>query len=174
MVLDGEGEASPPVRIAVLMGSGVAAAASVVAAAFATVPAQNNKRSATTGNKGPKKMKQIESFFKAIPVNQSRPQVFESEVNATSSEVLVPAILSIEVDANNLQDDIPQRFNRAEIEPDPGLRKQIEEYATPEIRDEVRRAYISKGACQPKDHDFQHNEDGREFRGEWYKEFDWL
>ena len=46
MVLDGEGEASPPVRDAVHTGSGVAAAAVV-----ATVPAQNKKRAANRGNK---------------------------------------------------------------------------------------------------------------------------
>ena len=38
----------------------------------------------------------------------------------------------------------------------------------------MRRAYISKGACQPKDHDFERNEDGRVFREIWYKEFNWL
>ena len=122
---------------------------------------------------GPKKLKQIESFFKVILVNQSRPQVCESEVNVTITEASVPEVLSQETDTNNLQDDIPQRFNPADVELDPGLRKQIEEYATPEIRDVVRRAYISKGACQPKDHDFERNEDGRVFREIWYKEFDW-
>ena len=91
-------------------------------------------------------MKQIEFFFKPILVNHSGPQVCGSEVNATISEDNVPGVLSQETGRNNLQDDVPQRFNPTDIEPDPGLRKQIEEYATPQIRDEVRRAYISKGA----------------------------
>ena len=121
-----------------------------------------------------KNMKQIESFFKVIPLNHSGPQVCESEVNVTISETSIPKVLSQDTDTNNLQDDIPQIFNPADIEPDPGFWKQIEEYATPEIRDVVRRAYISKGACQPKDHDFERNEDGRISREIWYTEFDWV
>ena len=56
-------------------------------------------------------MKQIESFFKVIPVNQSGPQVCESEVHVTISETSIPKVLSQDTDTNNLQDDIPQIFN---------------------------------------------------------------
>ena len=44
--------------------------------------------------RGPKEMKQIEYFFKPIPVNQSRPQVCGSEVNVIISEDNVPEVLS--------------------------------------------------------------------------------
>ena len=40
------------------------------------------------------------------------------------------------------------------MDPDPGTCKQIEEYATPEIRDEMRRAYLSKGVGCLYGHDF--------------------
>jgi hypothetical protein len=39
----------------------------------------------------------------------------------------------------------PPAFSLADVDSDPGTRKQIEEYATQEIRDEMRRAYLSKG-----------------------------
>ncbi|XP_048534021.1 uncharacterized protein LOC125513019 [Triticum urartu] len=49
---------------------------------------------------------------------------------------------------------IPLAFNLPDVDPDPGTRKQIEEYATPEIRDEMRRAYLSKGVGHLYGHDF--------------------
>ncbi|XP_034198219.1 uncharacterized protein LOC117613754, partial [Prunus dulcis] len=41
----------------------------------------------------------------------------------------------------------------ANLPADPGLRPQMLDY-DPNIRDEVRRAYLQKGPCQPKDHTF--------------------
>ncbi|BFG24985.1 hypothetical protein CerSpe_112590 [Prunus speciosa] len=59
---------------------------------------------------------------------------------------------------------------------DPGLRPQMLDYDL-NIRDEVQRAYLQKGPCQPKDHTFpQTNLSGynRRFNVKWFDEFDWL
>ena len=63
------------------------------------------------------------------------------------------------------------------MDPDPGTRKQIEEYATPEIRDEMRRAYLSKGVGCLYGHDFPQTlfgKDWRNFKEAWYKDYAWL
>ncbi|XP_021812318.1 zinc finger MYM-type protein 1-like [Prunus avium] len=48
---------------------------------------------------------------------------------------------------------------------------------SPNHRDEIRRAYLQKGPCQPKGHRFsQSNQSGinRRFIAQWFDEFDWL
>ncbi|KAI5327653.1 hypothetical protein L3X38_027049 [Prunus dulcis] len=64
----------------------------------------------------------------------------------------------------------------ANLQADPGLRIRIIEYDA-NIRDEVRRAYLQKGPCQPRGHSFpQSNISGinRRFIPQWFDEFDWL
>ncbi|KAI5338336.1 hypothetical protein L3X38_017607 [Prunus dulcis] len=64
----------------------------------------------------------------------------------------------------------------ANLQADPGLRIRMIEYDT-NIRDEVRRAYLQKGHCQPRGHSFpQSNISGinRRFISQWFDEFDWL
>ncbi|XP_020411106.1 zinc finger MYM-type protein 1-like [Prunus persica] len=64
----------------------------------------------------------------------------------------------------------------ANLQADPGLRIRMMEYDT-NIRDEVRRAYLQKGPCQPRGHSFpQSNISGinRRFIPQWFDEFDWL
>ena len=39
------------------------------------------------------------------------------------------------------------------LEADPGLRTSILDY-NPNIRDDIRRAYLLKGPCQPMNHNF--------------------
>ncbi|XP_020414126.1 zinc finger MYM-type protein 1-like [Prunus persica] len=59
---------------------------------------------------------------------------------------------------------------------DPGLRPQMLDY-DPNIRDEVRRAYLQKGPCQPKDHTFSQTDLSgydRRLNVKWFDEFDWL
>uniref|UniRef100_A0A7N0R9D3 TTF-type domain-containing protein n=1 Tax=Kalanchoe fedtschenkoi TaxID=63787 RepID=A0A7N0R9D3_KALFE len=60
---------------------------------------------------------------------------------------------------------------------DPGLRRKISEYH-PNIRDEVRRAYILKGPCQPIKHKFPQRDIGgakRKFNEDWFTRYkDWL
>ncbi|KAI5340365.1 hypothetical protein L3X38_019639 [Prunus dulcis] len=64
----------------------------------------------------------------------------------------------------------------ANLQADPGLRIRMIEYDA-NIRDEVRRAYLQKGPCQPRGHCFpQSNISGinRRFIPQWFDEFDWL
>uniref|UniRef100_A0A7N0UVT2 TTF-type domain-containing protein n=1 Tax=Kalanchoe fedtschenkoi TaxID=63787 RepID=A0A7N0UVT2_KALFE len=60
---------------------------------------------------------------------------------------------------------------------DHGLRRKISEYH-PNIRDEVRRAYILKGPCQPSKHKFPQRDirgEKRKFNENWFTEYkDWL
>ena len=59
---------------------------------------------------------------------------------------------------------IPPAFSSDDVNPDPGTRKQIEEYTTPEIRDEMRRAYLSKGVGHLYGHDFPRTRFGNDWR----------
>ncbi|KAI5312652.1 hypothetical protein L3X38_041825 [Prunus dulcis] len=64
----------------------------------------------------------------------------------------------------------------ANLQADPGLRTRMIDYDS-NIRDEIRRAYLQKGPCQPKGHNFpQSNISGinRRFIPKWFDEFDWL
>ncbi|PIN17272.1 hypothetical protein CDL12_10074 [Handroanthus impetiginosus] len=60
---------------------------------------------------------------------------------------------------------------------DLGIRPKISEYY-PNIRDEIRRAYLQKGPCQPCKHNFSQRKFGntmRRFNPEWFIEFEnWL
>ncbi|XP_050207452.1 uncharacterized protein LOC126656872 [Mercurialis annua] len=56
---------------------------------------------------------------------------------------------------------------------DPGERLKIDSYH-PNDRDEVRRAYLQKGPCQPRSHDFQQRDIGgrlRRFNSSWFDEY---
>ncbi|XP_024630704.1 zinc finger MYM-type protein 1-like [Medicago truncatula] len=59
----------------------------------------------------------------------------------------------------------------------PGERKQLSCYH-PNDRDEIRRAYLAKGPCQPKEHNFPQRPFGtflRKFNPDWFLEFgSWL
>ncbi|XP_022857941.1 uncharacterized protein LOC111378895 [Olea europaea var. sylvestris] len=64
-------------------------------------------------------------------------------------------------------------FDVTKLSTDPGLRILISDYNA-NIRDEVRRAYMLKGLCQPQDHDFPKRQFGvtiRRFNPSWFKEF---
>ncbi|CAN1165586.1 hypothetical protein LINPERHAP2_LOCUS26229 [Linum perenne] len=63
-----------------------------------------------------------------------------------------------------------------EVERDPGKRKKVNDWPL-ELRDEVRRKYLSLGAYQPKQVYFrprQYHDKSRKFQVHWYKEFNWL
>ena len=68
-------------------------------------------------------------------------------------------------------------FNLDDIVSDPTLRKQIYEFR-PEIRDQVRRAYIQKGPTQPilkfPLKQFGNNAKKRAFSKSWYINYNWL
>ncbi|XP_015160310.1 zinc finger MYM-type protein 1-like [Solanum tuberosum] len=62
------------------------------------------------------------------------------------------------------------------LEADPGIRKPIAEY-NPNIRDDIRRYYILKKPCQPKDHKFPKTKFGKEMRQffpDWFNGRKWL
>ncbi|BBN68479.1 FAR1-related sequence 5, partial [Prunus dulcis] len=63
-----------------------------------------------------------------------------------------------------------------QLQADPGLRTRMADYST-NIRDEIRRAYLQKGPCQPRSYKFpQTNQSGinRRFIAHWFDEHDWL
>ncbi|VAH43172.1 unnamed protein product [Triticum turgidum subsp. durum] len=133
-----------------------------------------------------KKMKPIAAYFATPPSNESQAHVHvhvpEPDANILSTEAsdakivedLVPEheVYNEGSHDNTLQTSI-LGFSPTHIEPDPGLRKQIGDYPTPEIRDAVRREYLKKGPCQPYGHDFPRNTtDKRVFREESFDESD--
>ncbi|RWR93453.1 rve domain-containing protein [Cinnamomum micranthum f. kanehirae] len=67
--------------------------------------------------------------------------------------------------------------NLADLPADPGLRNPILSYH-PMDRDQIRRAYLQKGPCQPRDHKFPFTEstqDKRRFNPAWFKDYgSWL
>ncbi|KAK1365231.1 Zinc finger MYM-type protein 1-like protein [Heracleum sosnowskyi] len=67
-------------------------------------------------------------------------------------------------------------FNPENLISDPGRREQIEE-CNVNIRDQVRRAYLTKGPCQPLNYEFpktQYGIERKSFQKSWVKEFDRL
>ncbi|RWR86363.1 zinc finger MYM-type protein 1-like protein [Cinnamomum micranthum f. kanehirae] len=63
--------------------------------------------------------------------------------------------------------------NLADLPADPGLRNPILSYH-PMDRDQIRRAYLQKGPCQPRDHKFPFTEsaqDKRRFNPAWFKDY---
>lgn len=65
----------------------------------------------------------------------------------------------------------------ADLSIDPGLRNPISSYR-PKDRDQIRRAYLQKGHCQPHDHKFPCTgcgQDKRQFNLAWFKDYgSWL
>lgn len=67
-------------------------------------------------------------------------------------------------------------LNPADIVADPGLRKPIEQFHI-DIRDAVRREYLSRGPCQPIGHKYPQKLMGnrqRSFHDSWFKMHNWL
>ncbi|XP_016164910.1 zinc finger MYM-type protein 1-like [Arachis ipaensis] len=68
-------------------------------------------------------------------------------------------------------------FNVESLAADPGQRPKISNY-DPNDKDEVRRAYLQKDPCQPREHDFPQTYFGtslRRFNADWFDEFgNWL
>lgn len=82
----------------------------------------------------------------------------------------------IDEDADILDEKRDHIKNAFVIVSDPGLRKSINEYEHI-VRDNVRRAYVTKGPCQPHSHDFPKTNIGNKlrcFRGEWFRKWEWL
>ncbi|XP_042380415.1 zinc finger MYM-type protein 1-like [Zingiber officinale] len=68
-------------------------------------------------------------------------------------------------------------INLDDLQSDPGLRVKISNY-DPNDREKVRRAYLQKGPCQPRNHNFPQRKIGkasRRFCPSWFNEFgNWL
>src|SRR5579883_2611559 len=74
------------------------------------------------------------------------------------------------------QSGVGRAFTPDDIVADPALRRPIEKYDK-NVQDQVRRAYILKGPCQPKDLDFprrQYGQRSRRFKEKWYSTYNWL
>ncbi|RWR94774.1 Tam3-transposase Ac family [Cinnamomum micranthum f. kanehirae] len=71
-----------------------------------------------------------------------------------------------------IQDSVKQsRLDLTNLPTDPGLRPKISSYH-PNDQDEIRRAYIQKGPCQPVSHKFPQREIGgmlHRFNPAWFK-----
>jgi hypothetical protein len=118
------------------------------------------------------KPKTLDSFFK-------RKEVSQSEVNTPLDRPL-----ATNIDAPVI-DERPSKCPRIQLEeidvtslePDPGLRPQIWEFPI-NLQDEIRRAYIKAGPCQPKLSEFPFSGEGknrRRFQRSWYKKYStWL
>uniref|UniRef100_A0A8R7Q025 TTF-type domain-containing protein n=2 Tax=Triticum urartu TaxID=4572 RepID=A0A8R7Q025_TRIUA len=82
---------------------------------------------------------------------------------------------TIDESTNQPRQPIPE-FHPSQIISDPGLRIPIEDYA-PEIRSDVRRAYLLKGRNKAIGHNFEKTKDGRiwrSFQPAWFDTYDWL
>ena len=75
------------------------------------------------------------------------------------------------------QANVREEFDLANVVADPGLRRQIDEYGTPEIRDKMRWAYLSRRPSRLIGHKFpktKHGKEWRSFLDAWYTNYDWL
>ena len=77
--------------------------------------------------------------------------------------------------SNNIR--VGVEINLVDLPSDPGLRKSISDYDS-NIRDQVRREYLQRGPCQPKDHKCLKTQCGakeRRFIADWFIDFpNWL
>ena len=81
---------------------------------------------------------------------------------------------SIKLQSNSKRSRV--KVDLANLPKDSCLRKKIYDYH-PSDRDQIRRAYLQIGACQPFKHDFPKKEIGKTmrcFNPVWFKEYKWL
>jgi hypothetical protein len=97
-----------------------------------------------------------------VPSNVASPRVVEEEVEQNGEE-------SAHVQA---QEGISV-FNSDHIISDLSLHILIDQFA-PNIRDEVRRAFIAKGPTQPISDRFPQSRNKRSFQIKWFKKHSWL
>ncbi|CAN1136663.1 Zinc finger MYM-type protein 1 [Linum perenne] len=81
-----------------------------------------------------------------------------------------------EIDENEPQLAEDWKVSGISLQTDPALRQRISLFH-PNVQDEIRRAYLIKGAFQPKLHSFkwrQIGESRRRFNPAWFELYDWL
>ncbi|XP_021804610.1 zinc finger MYM-type protein 1-like [Prunus avium] len=132
-------------------------------------------------NRNPKRTKNFLSFFKkkndgssssTLPSSTSLSTPICDEQNLPESPIVEPPIERVE--SQRVDDD--HDFNINYLERDPRLRRLICKYPVNE-QDNVRRAYILLGPCQPELEDYPSHLEGRDFRRfnkEWFGQFTWL
>jgi hypothetical protein len=75
--------------------------------------------------------------------------------------------------ADQGEDDLIEEWNSNHIEPDPGIRIPIDKFH-PNIRDEVRLAYVARGPTRPVGHIYPRDHFDRTFCEAWYTKHTWL
>ncbi|XP_058741882.1 uncharacterized protein LOC131614290 [Vicia villosa] len=107
---------------------------------------------------------EMERYFKRKFTSESQENVESRKLSTPLRSIIGGEKRFLKVDLNNLPADL-------------GERKQISCYH-PNDRDNIRRAYLQKGPCQPRDHDFPKRKIGplfRKFNPDWFLEFgNWL
>ncbi|XP_031256009.1 uncharacterized protein LOC116113999 [Pistacia vera] len=111
----------------------------------------------------------MEKYFK-----RKLPPNFEENGDVSRQKNLQIVLPELSVDPG-LQKKLQIGFPELPI--DPGLRPRISDYSC-NIRDEVRKAYLLRGPCQPRGHDFPFKKFGqvsRRFVPAWFDEYpNWL
>jgi hypothetical protein len=111
------------------------------------------------------KMIDLKSYFSQAS-SGSRPSTRASGVcNKTGIQVGVRENNSEDANGENVNGQVEgiNQFNPDHIISDLGLRVPIDSFA-PNIRDDVRRAFIAKGPTQPIGHNFPQSHDKRAFK----------
>ncbi|CAH9089888.1 unnamed protein product [Cuscuta epithymum] len=112
-------------------------------------------------------------YYPVVPPKPKQPSIDVSSSNnlVSSSENVIP-----NNETNVKKARIEVELSDDDIVGDPGLRKPIETYDV-NIRDKLRRRYLTKGPCQPRDFKFPQsdfNGRNRSFQKQWFDEFNWL
>jgi hypothetical protein len=125
----------------------------------------------------------LTSFYSPAPTPVIPPR--HVEVQPEGPEPIEPEQVETEVsnvNADNVEteeigsNDPNVALNDGDIIADPGLRIAIGNLH-PNIRDAAKRAYILKGPCQPKGHNYPRrmiNGRSRSFQEDWFKDNPWL
>jgi len=118
-----------------------------------------------------------------MPIIQPAPAPQIQSSSQPQSEVVEAQVVQepetteeVPSNANDLQNNPPVAASEEDIVADPGLRIPIEQM-DPNIRDAVRRAYISKGPCQPRGHSYPKRKiynRNRSFHDVWFNNHAWL
>ena len=111
----------------------------------------------------------MKRYFSNVPKSSVGSHSIEQSVQTPNANTL-----SENVELTSNLDEI--EINQDDIVSDPGLRKPIESFNV-NIRDRIRREYVSKGPCQPHNHIFpkkKYGKDNRSLRDAWFKDNIWL
>ncbi|XP_025828735.1 zinc finger MYM-type protein 1-like [Panicum hallii] len=150
------------------------------------LPLDGDASNPSSSRKGKRKAQErdLKSYFSPFVSSSINPSTHGSEVgNAIIEE---EEVVETHLEDTNTIDQQPgsnendqndqgtiTEFNPDYIISDPGLRIPIEQFS-PNIRDEIRRAFMERGPTQPSSHVFPRGQDKRRFRKEWFEKYNWL